>query len=346
MSLADSDIVDLTKAALKELGRLKFQQIAQRLQDYEVMGRLLKQDKVQFDSGNGIQRTIMTDHSSAARHVGLYEVDNVNVGDVLAQIDIPWRHTETKYAYERRELLVDRNAARVVDLLKVRRSDAMLSLAEKLEEAFWSKPADSTDKTVPYGVPYWITYNAVEGFTGGNASGFSSGPGNLDSTSYTRWKNYSFNFTTIDKSDALPKMRTAYRKVGFKSPVDIPDYREGKGQRFRIYTNETNMQDFEDLGESQNENLGRDLASMDDTITFRRNPLVWVPQLDGNATWTDPILMLDLSCFYPVVLKDDYMRETDPEKAPNQHNVYQVFVDLTWNLLCVDRRRQVIGAKG
>jgi hypothetical protein len=344
-TLADQDILDLATASQKELGRMKFQQIAQTLQSYEVMGKLLKQEKVQFESGIGIQKTVMVDVTSQAEHVGMYETDETNVGDVLKTIDIPWRHTITKYAWERRELLMNGGATRIVELMKVRRADAMISLAELLETAFWNKPTDSTDKLLPFGVPYWVVYNATEGFNGGDPSGFTSGAGNLSSTTYPRWKNYSANYTTLDKNDAIPKLRTAYRKIQFKSPIDIDDYRRGNGQRYRLYCNETSMQDFEDIGESQNENLGRDVASMDDTITFRKNPINWVPKLDANTNNTDPIYMLDLSTFYPVFLKGDFMRETSPEKAANQHNVFVVFVDTTWNILCVDRRRQAILAK-
>src|SRR3990172_8119856 len=128
-TLADSDIGDLVKGTLNELGRMHFNQIATTLQNYECMGRLLRDDKISFDDGKAIQRTIMVDHSGAAKQVGMYETDVVNVGDVLVIMDIPWRHTTTNYAYERREILMNRGGSRIVDLLKVRRADSMISLA-------------------------------------------------------------------------------------------------------------------------------------------------------------------------------------------------------------------------
>ena len=42
------------------------------------------------------------------------------------------------------------------------------------------------------------------------------------------------------------------------------------------YVNEDTMSSLEDLGEAQNENLGRDIASMDGQIIFRRVPIIWV----------------------------------------------------------------------
>ncbi len=81
---------------------------------------------------------------------------------------------------------------------------------------------------------------------------------------------------------------------------------------------------------------------MDGTITFRKNPIIWVPKLDERSD--DPVYMLDHSTFYPVILRGDYLRESDAIRAPNQHNIYQVFTDLTYNYLCVDRRRNGVAA--
>ena len=340
MALTDAQIVDLGLSTQKDLGRLKFQQIAQALTDYEVMGRIMRKDRIEFQGGTGIKRNLMTKHSDAAKHVGLYEEDTVNVADVLANIDIPWRRTTTNYAYERRELLMNKGPQKIVDLLKVRRTDAMLALTELMETAFWSKPTDSTDDLLPFGIPYWIVKNSTEGHTGGNPSGFTSGAGNLDVASYPMWKNWSAQYSAVTKADLIKKMRKGHRNIKFKSPVDVPDYRRGRGDRYRIYLNEDTLSNLEDLGEAQNENLGRDLAPMDDTIAFKRHPLVAVPFL--NADSTNPIYMVDMSTFAPVFLKGDYLRETAPIQKADMHNVFVVHVDLTWNILCDDRRRQAV----
>ena len=102
---------------------------------------------------------------------------------------------------------------------------------------------------------------------------------------------------------------------------------------------------MEELGEQQNENLGRDLASMDDNMAFRKSPLIWVPQLDGNADETDPIIFINWSWFYPVFLKGEYLREGKPQVSPKQHATFVTHIDTSWNLLCTDRRRQAILTK-
>lgn len=239
MALTDSQIKDLVLGTLKELGKLKFNQVAQKLQRYECMGRIMKQDKVSFESGNGIQRNLMVDHSNAAKNVGLYQKDAVNVGDVLKTVEIPWRHTTTNYAFDRRELAMNGGESKIVDLLKVRRTDAMLALIELMEDNFWGTPVDSSDKTTPLGVPYWLVKNSTQGFNGSYPACAPSGAGGLI---HAKWANWTDQYTAVTKADLIAKMRKAYRYIGFESPVSIPDYRSGRGDQFRLYMNETTLE--------------------------------------------------------------------------------------------------------
>ena len=340
LALTDTEILDLATGTLNELGRLRFNSIAERLQDYEVMSRLMKRDKVMFEGGKGIQRTIMVDHSNAAKQVGMFNSDTVNVVDSLQIMDVPWRHTTTNWSWDRREPLMNTSTEQIVDIMKVRRAQSMIALAEHLENQFWSKPSSSSDKLDIFGIDYWLVTNSSTGFNGGNPSGFTAGAGNIDSSTYTRWANYTGQYTQVSKDGLIRMMRTAMRKIRFKSPINIRDYRRGTGDRYRIYCNETTIQKFEDVGESQNENLGRDLAPFDGMMAFRRAPIVWAPEKDTDST--NPVYMVNMDWFYPVCLRGDYMRESSPAFASNQHNVLRVHVDMTWNLLCTDRRRQAV----
>ena len=341
--MADLDaksIADLVAGTLDDLGRMKFQQIAQNLQDYEVFSHWFKRDKVAFDSGIGIQRTLMNKLSGAAKHVGLMETDTVNITDVIDQLTIPWRHAQTSWAFIYQETLMNRGEAMIFNVIEPRRAASLIDLVEELENKAWASPS-SSNVTEPYGIPYWIVTNASTGFNGGLPSGGHSTVGGVSLTDSPTFKNYTFQYVNKSKADLVKKLRTAHRKCGFKSPITIQDYRGTQGQRYRLYVNETTMSSFEDIGEAQNENLGRDLASMDGTMVFRNHPIVWVPKLDADST--DPVFGVDHSTFYPVCLTGDYLRESEAKPSPNQHNVFQVFVDLSYNYLCVDRRRNWVG---
>ena len=340
MPLTAKDIGDMVKSTLDDLGRLRFQQIAQNLVDYEVFNSWFKKDKVSFDSGIGIKRTLMTKLTGAAKHVGLMDTDSVTIKDVIEQLEIPWRHAQTSWGFIYQETLMNRGGAMVVNVVKPRRAAALIDLVEELEDKAWSAPA-AANKTEPYGVPYWITKSSDTGFNGGDPTGHEDTAG-IDRDTTPNFRNYTAQYASVSKTDLIKKLRTAHRKCGFKSPITIQDYRGTKGQRYRNYVNESVISSVEDLGEAQNENLGRDIASMDGTITFRNHPVIWVPKLDSDTK--NPWYGLDHSTFYPVCLTGDYLRESDAKQAPNQHNVYQVFVDLSYNFLCVDPRRNWVMA--
>lgn len=339
-TVTDRELLDMATTTLNELRREKVTQFAQRLTHYEVMGRIFKRDKTVIGSGQGVQQRVMVDHSGAAKQVGMTDLDNLNITDVMQFVDVPWRHTTTNFSWNRIEMLENRSPARIVDLLRTRRIDGMLSLAEQMETQFWSAPSASTNELDVFGVPYWVVKPGAneEGFDGGNPSGFSGGAGGLDSDVFTRWVNYVADYATINKTDLLVKWRKAFRLTDFRSPLGSLDFRNGRGQRFRNYCNLDTITELETIGENQNENLGRDIASMDGMITFRQTAIVWVAELDSDST--NPIYGLDFDWFFPVVLSGNAMHESDPTAATNMHNWMVVYVDLSWNVMCTDRRRQ------
>jgi hypothetical protein len=329
-------LVDLTTATLRDLGRLRMTQIATPLQGYEVMSRILRKDKLQVDSGFEIQRNLMVGTSDMARMVGLFQVDQYNYTDVIKQIRIPWRNVTVSYMYEIREMAMQRGANKIVDLIKTRRADAMLSLAFLLEDQFWSAPADSNDLLHLFGVPYWVIKNATAGFNGGDPSGFAAGAGGLTVAEAPRWQNYTDAYTSMSKGDLVMKMRRAIRRMRFVSPVSIDDYRRGSGQRYRIYTTESVVEALENLAEQQNDRLGYDIARTDGQTVFKGMQLKHVWKLDEDTQ--NPIYFLDFNTFYPVFLRGFMMNESGPAKVPGQHTTIGVDIDSTLNILCTDRR--------
>lgn len=368
-TVTPQDVADLVQSILPDLDRLSWESIAQDLTDYEIMSHWLKDDKIVFGDGISIKKNLLTQLSNVASHTGITDTDDADIPDLMDDITVPWRHAQTKWAYHyQTDILMNRGKSRINDTVKPRRYNAMLSLATELEQKGWQVP-NTTDKLNPYGIPYWIVYTA-------NASGdfvgsYPTGPdavahtaiGGLSLTDSPKFKNWSCTYTDVSKSDLIAKMRTGLRKSNFKSPVSKEDMSTKRGKDRRYYTNETRVAAFETLGEAQNENLGRDLApytagvghghnvggvqDMDGTLTFKKHPIVYVPQLDDTTVFTactNPVYQIDHAIFYVYCLKGDYLRETGPEKVPNQHNFWRVFNDLTYNFLCANRRRCAVFA--
>lgn len=338
-SLQIDQIADMVKASLYDMGQPKFGQIAQSLTEYPVFTSWFKKGKVTFDSGIGIQRSLMNKLGTSARHVGPAEPDIVNITDLMEQLQVPWRHVTANWGYILQETLMNSGKSVIFNILTPRRISALIELVEELENKAWASPADSSDTNNPYGVPYWVVKNATTGFNGGLPSGFSTLAG-INLTNVPTFKNYTFTYSAWSKTDGIKKARKALRKSKFKSPVEYPDIANGIMGRYQIFTNEAVISTTEDVGEGQNENLGRDIASMEgDNMTFRGNPFRFAEKLDADTQ--NPIYFIDQSTFYPVVLKGDYLRET-VRPAPNQHNVVETHTDLTYNFICTDRRRNTV----
>ena len=359
--LAIEQINDLVTGTLKELGRGRFQQIAQPIQQFEIVSRWFKKDKVQFDEGLGIQRNLMISTSKQARHTGIMSTDSVDIPQLMAQLTVNWRHAMVGWGFAYQEVLVNKGKALIYNILKPRRTDALLSMASELETKAWTAPING-DTLLPWGIPFWVVYPGTAGttpvFTGGLPTGFSTFAG-LDLTAVPNFKNLACQYTTVSKGDLISNMRVGHRKVFWVSPVSVADYGKGPYMNLSYYTDNTTFTAFEAAGEAQNENLGRDLAPMgsatevryvEGVLTFRRHPIRWIPQIDDtsimtSATATNPVYGIDHAAFYPVCLAGDYLRESPLIRAPGQHNVWRLFFDISYNYLCTDRRRQQVYSK-
>lgn len=344
--LQADDIADLIKTTQRDLGRMKWTDISYNLQEYIALPMILQREKVSFQSGYGIQWNVAVATSGAAKDTELYATDSVNVSDVMQTANIPWRHVTTNYAIERREIAMNRAPAEIVDLVRIRRNDAMIDMAKHLEERFWTKPATSADNQRMYGIPYWIVYpGTVSGngsFAGTNPSGFTSGAGNLSSTTYPAWANWASTYAAVTSTDLIRKWRRAATFTNFKAPVPSPSY--ATGNQYGYYTNYNVIGPLEEALEAQNDNLGNDIASKDGRLLFRQVAVTWVPYLEANTA--NPVYGINWGCLKPAFLAGEYMREEGPNAASNQHTVFVTHVDTTLNLMCTNRRMNFVLGTG
>jgi len=344
MALTAEQIADLVKAVDPDKGRDRWTNIATTLQQYIAMKRLTKDGRVQRYTGRGVQENVMVDDLGTARNVGLYATDVVAVKDIMATLSIPFRHTTGNWSIDRRELSMDQGSPqKIYDLLLSRKVGARISLAKRMEIDFWAAPLN--DDTTPFGVQYWIVKDPTTtpdgAFNGGNPSGFSGGAGSIDSATFTAWKNWTGGYANVTKDDLVRKMRKAYTFIEFEPPVESPDYYSGMD--YEIFCNYNVRGKLEEVGENQNENLGRDIASMDGVTTFRAAPLVWVPQLETDTT--DPVFFINWKNFAIVVLEDEFLVETSLPPQHPQHTVLRNHLDLSWNTRAHNRRNLAVISK-
>ena len=350
-ALQASEIQDLVYNTLNELGRGKFTEITTDFQRHIAIPKLINKKKVQFDDGVEIQFNVMTNHNESAEMTGLFNVDNVNVNEVMTQGKVPWRHCQASWAIDEREVMINRSPSKIVDMIKTRRIACLISLAQLMERRFWRVPA-STDDTNFYGVPYWIVKSATatstnNGFNGTVPSGYST-VGNLSPTTYPRWANYAAPYTNITKSDLIREWRRAAHMTDWTPPVEgVPEFDTGDG--FGFYTTYSLFSQLIEILEAQNESLGGDIAPYDGRgVVFMGTDVMWVPALsNGNDNdTTNPVYGIYWGEFKPFVMTGRWMKDTAIAKTPGQHNVSSYFVDCSMNFVCRNRRRCFVVSNG
>lgn len=336
------NVADFVADTLYDLGKPDWTDISSDLQQLVVMDELLVEDRVTIGSGVGMQFNALVNQSTAARNVGLAEPDNVTETDGMIQGRINFRNTQTSWMLIHQLVSMNREPAMIVDFVKQQRIMAQISLANLFERNFWMPPS-STDLKVPFGLPYWVTKGSTKGFTSGMLTGYTA-IANISSTTYPRWQNWCAPYTTISRDDFVRQIREAAEKCNFKPQVKgIPS--PNNGYKPRYYSNYAVRQALQESMESQNDNLGRDVASMDGgDPMFRGIGVKYVPFLDADTT--NPFYGLDLGWFWIAIARGEWMRETIIPFSPSSHNVSLGFTDCMWTPYTRNRRPHFVASNG
>ncbi|KKK43276.1 hypothetical protein LCGC14_3168680, partial [marine sediment metagenome] len=196
-SLQVADIADLVESTQADLGRMRWTEAATDLQEFVAFGSLINKGRLTLGSGSSVTWNVRVGHNTAgnARHTGLFNTDVTNVGEGLKTANAPWKFAETSYAVDRREPSMNKDPARIVDLVAERRVESMVELAEEVEDKFWADNPGVTSDT-PLGIKTWFVSNSATtfGFNGGNPTNYSGGVGGLNSTTYPRWANETYRY--------------------------------------------------------------------------------------------------------------------------------------------------------
>jgi len=320
-------------------------------QEHYFVPQIMVEERVELQSGKSIIFDAVTD-STPARHHGLHDKDQILVQDVIAQGTVPWRFTTNNWSVDVHEIAMNRDPSMIANLTTARRMQMWGGLSNSIETAGWDKPATSSDVTTPWGIKMYITKKITGSsaststgeFGGGNPAGYTSGAAGISSTTETRWTNWTQQYVNPSDDDLVDKMRTAKYHTHFISPAAAHFTNEQRGpDKYVWYMPYDILAALEKVAESKNENLGKDLAPFDDGVRFRKNPLRAVPKLDDDSD--DPVYAINWSVMYPVGLSGKFMQVSDVAPVPGMRNNVAQHVELCWNLVCKNRRRQACLAK-
>lgn len=338
MQYADvADAVLLTQENLVKRGA--FLDLQCDLQDHVAVREMWKGRKKVFTGGDDWDFHAQIDHNHSARAVGLYETDGSSLTDTMISMQVQPRHINAHYIFDARERAFQRGNVKIVDLVQTRYTGMIISFYEFLEELLWSKPTDSTDETLPFGLTYWVTKPDAEGFNGLDPAGFAAGRGGKSSTDHPRWANYGAPYVSISKEDLIRKMRRGSRQTKFRSPVSHAEPVVG-GMKNGIYVGDTVIGIMEEILEDQNMNLGVDLASKDGKTLFKSTSVQYAPKLDEDTS--NPVYCLDWKWLAIGVLAGWENQLGKPYRVPNKHLVSRVDMDCTLQMVCTNLRRQAV----
>lgn len=336
------DFVELTQPLFK---RHKWTDISLGLVGY-VSADIINEKKVMEAGGPTINFKVKHRNTGNARNTGLFAQDVTSVEDVAIGGSVPWSFQTTNYSYDIYEDLFQSDRETIIRELQLREHDALSDMAELQEENLWSAPATTSD-TRPMGIPFWIKKDATTtvggAFNGGNPTNFTSGAAGISSTTYPRWKNWTFGYTNPTVDDLIAKVKKSMYNTRFVPPVPHPELGFG-GADYHIYTTYRVVEPLERLAETRNDNLGADLARYRGAVMIGGVPVTAVPYLEENDT-SDPLYGINWKVLRPYCKKGATMVRGKPKEAARQHTVREVHIDNAWNMICVNRRALWVGSK-
>ena len=341
MSLNYDQIADLVLTTQDLLiKRGAFVDLQTDLTDYVAVREMWEKRKKKFDGGLDWAFQAQTDHNHSAKAVGMYETDSSAFTDNMIEGKVGPKFVNANMVFDLRERALQGSAEQIVDYVESKYIAMMISFYELLETYLWSKPVNSSDDKKPYGIQYWITKGASEGFNGVDPVGFSSGRAGISSTNYPRWANFTNTYSAVSKTDLLRAMRRAHKKTRFRSPVSHanPDLSTmGNG----IYVNLDTSTVLEEIAEDQNMNIGKDLST--NGAFFKSSPIIYAPKLDDDTD--DPVYMIDWKTMAIGTAPGWENNITKPYAVPNKHLVRRSDLDVTLNMVCTDLRKQAVIVK-
>ena len=338
----DTEVLDILRAVYPKVIKKGFTVICQQYPDYFVAGLLASGASV-GEAASTFEWAVMYKRGSSAKWTPWAQADELNVENVTRKASDSMVHITWNVSWLRQEILVARNnPSKLYDVIDTRYAAEQLNVADELEAKCWTAPTTTIQaETLPKGFPWWIqkmpSGGTVNGaFQGGNPTGFTNGRGNIDTSTYTDWENWSAQYTDITQADMLDKLRRMLHKTHFTAPPlvagKVPAYTP---IRRRLLMNLETRLKWQKIHRDSNENMGLDVGGP--VPTFERHALEVVDYLENDAS--NPIYALDMTDMKIHYLQGDFLHETGPMAIQNPHNMFGVFWDLTFQVVPTNLQR-------
>jgi hypothetical protein len=290
------------------------------------------------------------DESGNFAFVRPFETDSTVITDRQEQINVPWALFQTSYAWNKQELMRNRNKEAYINLVKSRKVDAMKGLVNGIERAFWNGRTSATDLRRPMGITEVLPFATTGTTTGGfvaqtiRYSGGTTGTTfcGIDASTEAKWRSYVQVYSALDNA-FLEQFTLACLETCFFVPNIVPKPGNDKvGPVRAVYSSGANLAKLMRLVNAKDDNyvgndvLGRQtFMNPQGIITINGMPIMYAPAM--GSTYGE-FYAVDWSKLQPVVQASNWLVETDPKEKPDDHKTYVVYNDGAMNILCINRR--------
>jgi hypothetical protein len=339
-----TDIVDRTINSLKHLMKGKWDDAMATYQNYPLVKVLTTMSREK--SGNQISSRLGIGSEDVDGHHGLYEDKDYDRPEVMDEVFIGWRNLDKGFALDTRELDPRAAPEHVVDDMEVLVNNMWEQIATNIENKGFGVPS-SSDKLLPHGIPYWVTWlsTALGDFHGGAATGGGhSDVGGIDPAVVPEYQCYADTYADVTRTDLIAKIIKATRYTNWVPPLQTKGDQKAS---HAIYAQEATIAANEQQAEFQNDRLGFDTASATNSSMVGRIKMTWARALeDLAASGSLPVYIINHAHLYPCV-KTGWMfwGKGSPKQAEKQPTVVLTYRYLMYNWFCTLRNRQAVIAK-
>ena len=338
------NLPDLVLSTISEYEKKGVVDLFQTLQSYQarsVIGKMTQESC----ASHGYKWNAVVASNNAAEMVGVAATGNPTIGNLQAQASINFRRARTYWAYDDEEMSAnDGGAERIVDMIKVRQMDAMRSLADVMENQFWSRPTSISDDLSMHGIKYWLVQNATTGFNGNLPGGSFTDVAGIAST-YTGWRNFTGAYSAVDTANFINLLDEASYKCDFEPPVDFANIGGAGELRHAYYTTFETQRAMTRLMETRQDNIGPenapDLGRYFGKGIYRNVPVIAVPWLDQNTS-NNPFYGISFDTWKYKYLKGWKQKVYKPAKDSHQPTMNVVWTIAQGNFICLNRRRNFV----
>lgn len=313
--------------------------------------------RMKIGGGKYIERPITLKDEQNAQHRGLWQKDTHNVVNINENIRADWVTASSNVSYNVIEQAENQGGAQIYDVIESKVNNMYRELADEMLENAPTTPTSSSDKNTPKGIHGWCTYG-TDGSTGGwtgyspryndgdgtSADTFNAGNIACSSTSNARWANYYADHDGDLDESLLVLLDRATRKLNFEGPQH-PKSLDNTGReagKFSLYSNDNVIGTINLLYAKSDDQMGYRINShFGYEPQFKGMPIQYVQYYDTANTsifGTDPIVGINHSLFYPLVLSGWDFKVGKPRQRDEQHLVYTIDVDVRYTYLCENRQ--------